>query len=172
MVAGVQQRRDGEMHRSHAARRADRADASFQRRKALLEHCRGRVRNPCIDVACAFEIEQRRGVLGILKNVGCGLIDRDCPRAGDGIRMLACMQTKRFESGRLGCGHVELENDFGFGRHARCATKALRLLAQGFAGAIEGSLFSARSLTLAGDETAMERRFLPSGFALANSTLS
>jgi hypothetical protein len=33
----------------------------------LFEHRRGRVGNPCVNVACAFEIEQRRGVLGILK---------------------------------------------------------------------------------------------------------
>ena len=109
MVAGVKERRDGEVQRGHAARGADRADAAFQRGQALFEHRRGRVRNPGVDVACAFEIEQRRGVLGILKNVGCRLVDRDCTRARDGVRMLAGMQTEGFESGRLGCGHVKLK---------------------------------------------------------------
>ena len=38
MVAGIEQRRDGEMQRGHAARRADRADAALQRGEALFEH--------------------------------------------------------------------------------------------------------------------------------------
>ena len=38
MVAGIHQRRDTQMHRRHAARRADRADAILQRRQPLLEH--------------------------------------------------------------------------------------------------------------------------------------
>ncbi len=111
VVAGVEQGRDRQMQRGHAARRADGADATFQRGKPLFEHRRGRVRNPGIDVSCAFEIEQRRGVVGVLKDVGGGLIDRDRTRAGDGIRMLAGMQAQGLERGRLGCGHVELESD-------------------------------------------------------------
>ncbi len=43
MVAGVKQGSDGEMQRGHAARRADRADAAFQRGKPLFKHRRGRV---------------------------------------------------------------------------------------------------------------------------------
>ncbi len=110
MVAGVQQRRDRQMQRRHAARRADRADAAFQRGKPLLEHRRGRVGNARIDVPGAFQIEQRRGVLGILKDVRGGLIDRNRAGARHGIRMLAGMQAQGFKGGRLGCGHVELEN--------------------------------------------------------------
>ena len=41
MVAGIEQRRNGQMQRGHAARRADRADAGLERREALFEHrCR------------------------------------------------------------------------------------------------------------------------------------
>ena len=98
MVAGIEQRRDGKMQRGHAARRADRADAAFQRGEPLFEHRRGRVRNPGVDMSGAFEIEQRRGMLGILKNVGSGLIDRDCTRARDGIRMLAGMEAQGLET--------------------------------------------------------------------------
>src|SRR6202022_3065121 len=50
--------------------------------------------------------------------------------------MLACMETQGFESGRVGCGHVELRNDavLQVCRAAtRCAIKVLRLLAPGLA---------------------------------------
>ncbi len=114
VVAGVEQGRDRQMQRRHAARGADGADAAFQRGKPLFEHRRGRVRNPRIDVAGAFEIEQRRGVIGILKDVGCGLIDRDRARARDGIGVLAGVQAQGLEGGRLGCGHGDLERRCGW----------------------------------------------------------
>ena len=58
VVAGIEQRRDRQMQRRHAARRADRADAAFQRGEPLLEHRRRRIRNPGVDVPGALEIEQ------------------------------------------------------------------------------------------------------------------
>ena len=121
VVAGVEQRRDRQMQRRHAARGADGADAAFQRGQPLFQHRRGRIRNPCIDVAGAFEIEQRRGVIGILKDVRGGLIDRHRARAGDGVGMLAGVQAEGFESGRLGCGHVGLENAFSVFGQSRIA---------------------------------------------------
>ena len=42
VVAGIEDRRDRQMQRGHAARRADRADAGFQRGEPLLEHRRRR----------------------------------------------------------------------------------------------------------------------------------
>jgi len=72
---------------------------------ALLQHRGRRVRNPGVDMAGTLEVEQRRGVLGILKHVGRGLIDWDGPRARHGIRMLSRMEAEGLESGRLGCGH-------------------------------------------------------------------
>ncbi|OIQ75475.1 hypothetical protein GALL_428610 [mine drainage metagenome] len=136
MIARVQQCRDRQMQRRHAARRADRADAAFQRREPFLEHRRGRVGNPGIDVPSAFQIEQRRGMLGILKDVGSGLIDRDCTSARHGIRMLAGMEAQGVKGGRLGCGHAELEKRWVLqpSRAALgCAIKALGLLAPGLA---------------------------------------
>ena len=103
MVAGIHQRCDRKMQRGHAARGADRADAVFQRRQPLLEHGRGRVGNAGIDVAGALQVEQRCGVVGILKHVGSGLVDRDGACARYGIGMLARMQAQGFEGGRFGC---------------------------------------------------------------------
>ena len=134
VVTGVEKRRDRQMQRRHSARRADGADAIFQRGEPLFEHRRGRVRDPGIDVAGALEIEQRRGVIGVLKHIGRGLIDRNRTRAGDGVGVLAGVEAERFESGRLGCGHVELENAFSVFGQSRmagtCATKTAGLLAQ------------------------------------------
>jgi len=82
MVAGIEQRCDRKMHRGHAARGADRTDAAFERGDALLQHCGRRVGDPRVDVAGAFEVEQRRGVVGILEHVGRGLVDRNRARTG------------------------------------------------------------------------------------------
>ena len=114
VIAGIEQGRDRQMQRRHAARGADGADAAFQRGKPLFEHRRGRVRNPRIDVAGALEIEQRRGVVGILKDVGGGLVDRNRTRPRDGIGVLAGVQAQGLEGGRLGCGHGDLETRCGW----------------------------------------------------------
>ncbi len=74
VVAGIEQRCDRQMQRRHAARGADRADAGFQRCQPLFEHRGRRVGNAGVDMSGAFEIEQRRGVVGILKHVGRGLV--------------------------------------------------------------------------------------------------
>ena len=108
MIAGIEQRGDRQMHRGHAARRADRADAALERGEPLFKHGGRRIGNSRIDVPGAFEIEQRGGVIGILKDVGRRLIDRHGARAGHGIRMLAGVQAQRFKRGRLWRGHVEL----------------------------------------------------------------
>ena len=108
MIAGIHQRRDRQMHRGHAAGGADRADAVFQRRQPFLQHRRRRVGNPGVDVAGALEVEQRRGVIGILKHIGRGLVDRDGARTRHGIGMLAGVQAQGFEGWRFGCGHIGL----------------------------------------------------------------
>ena len=105
VVAGIHQRRDAQVHRRHAARGADRADAVLQRRQPLLEHRGRRVRNAGIDVSGAFQVEQRRRMVGILKHIGSGLVDRNCARAGGGIGMLARMQAQGFKGGRFRCWH-------------------------------------------------------------------
>jgi hypothetical protein len=79
-----------------------------------------------------LQIEQRRGVFGILEDVGCGLVDRDRACAGHGIRTLPGMQAQGLEGGRLGCGHGDLNNDAVrpiIRTAAPCATKAPVLLA-------------------------------------------
>ena len=106
VVAGVQERRDGQMQRGHAARGADRADAAFQCREPLLQYARGRIGDARIDVAGALQIEQRGRVIGILKHVGRGLVDRHRAGAGRGIRMLARMQAQGFERRRFRRGHA------------------------------------------------------------------
>ena len=59
-----------------------------------------------IDVAGAFEIEQRRRVIGIGEDVGGGLVDRHGARAGRRIGALAGVQAERVEGGRTRSGHA------------------------------------------------------------------
>lgn len=110
MFAGADERCDGEMQGGHAARRADRADAAFQRGDPLFEHRYRRIGNPGVDVAGTLEIEQRRRVIGVLKHERGGLVDRHRARAGERIRMLAGIKAERFEGGRLWRRHV---NSYG-----------------------------------------------------------
>jgi hypothetical protein len=67
MVARARERGDGEMHRRHAARRANRADSAFQCRAALPERrwSDSRYAYRCDRRA---QIEQRRCMVGILKD--------------------------------------------------------------------------------------------------------
>ena len=108
MVARAQQGRDGEMHRRLAARGADRADALLQRGEPLLQHRGGRVGDAGVDVAGALQVEQRRGVVGVLEHVGRGLVDRHRARAGHRVGLLAGMQAQGLERGRFRSGHAGL----------------------------------------------------------------
>ena len=108
VVAGVEQRGDGEVHRGHAARRADRADAGFQRRQPFLQHGGRRVGDAGVDVAGALQIEQRGRMVRILKDVGRRLVDRNGARAGHRIGMLAGMQAQGFKGRGLRSGHAGL----------------------------------------------------------------
>ena len=59
-----------------------RADAAFERGNPLLEGGGGRVHDPGVDVAEALQGEELGGVVGVLEDVGRGLIDRHRARAG------------------------------------------------------------------------------------------
>ncbi|MEY9604659.1 hypothetical protein AB7M74_000202 [Bradyrhizobium japonicum] len=121
VIAGIEQRCDGQMQRGHAARGADRADAAFERREPLLQHTGGRIGDARIDVAGALQIEQRGGVVGILEHVGRGLVDRHRAGAGRGIRMLARMQAQGLEGRRFRRRHAWPRWSVGGG--GSCATK-------------------------------------------------
>ena len=111
MVAGTQQRSDGEMHRRHAACGANRADAIFQRRQAFLQHGRRRIGNACVDVAGALQVEQACGVIGIVEHIRGGLIDRHGTRACNRVGMLPGVQAQSLEGGRFRSGHTSSRRD-------------------------------------------------------------
>ena len=104
VVAGIQERRDGQMQRCHAARGADRADAGFQCCEPLFEHRGRRVGDARVDVAGAFEVEQRGGVVGILEHVGRGLVDRHRAGAGAGSGRWPACRLRVSKAGGLGAG--------------------------------------------------------------------
>ena len=105
VVAGAEQRGDGEMHRRHAARRAHRADPLLERGEPLLEHRRRRIGDARVDVAGALEVEQPGGMIGVVEQVRRGLVDRHRARTRDRIGMLPGMQAQGLEGGRLWRGH-------------------------------------------------------------------
>ena len=93
--ARIHQCHHREMERRLPARRADRADAPFQRRNPFFQHRDRGVRNARVDMAGAFEVEERGRLLGVVEDVGGGLIDRHRARAGRRVRLLARMQAQR-----------------------------------------------------------------------------
>ena len=93
--AGVHQGRHGEVKRRLPARRADRADTPFQRRDSLLQHRHRRVGDAGVDMACALQVEERGRLLGVVEDVGGGLVDRHGARASRGVRLLARVQAQR-----------------------------------------------------------------------------
>ena len=105
MRAGAHQRRHREVQRGLSARRRHRADAAFERGDALLEHRRGRVGDARVDMARAFQIEQRGGIIGVGEDIGGGLVDRHRARAGRRVGLLAGMQAQRVEFRQLGIDH-------------------------------------------------------------------
>ena len=106
LVARLQQRVEGEHLRRVARGDGKRRRAAFERRDALLQHRLGRVHDARIDVAEGLEIEQSRRVLGIVEDIGRGLIDRRGARAGRGVGLGAGMDGERVEAGLPVSGHV------------------------------------------------------------------
>jgi hypothetical protein len=90
------------MKGGHAAGGADRADAVFQRGETLFKHRNGRIGDARIDVARALQIEQRRGMIGVLKDVGRRLIDRNGAGAGDGSGCWPACRLSVSNAGGLG----------------------------------------------------------------------
>ena len=81
LVAGREQRHQGDELRRHAARHRHRAGGVLQRRDALLEHRGRRVADAGVDVAVLLELEELRGGVGVVEHVGGGLVDRHRARA-------------------------------------------------------------------------------------------
>ena len=105
MVAGIEQGCDRQMHGRLAAGGCDRADAVFQRRQPFLQYRGGRVGDAGIDVAGAFQVEQRRRVVRILEHIGRRLVDWHRAGAGRGIGTLAGVKAQRFKCGWFWRGH-------------------------------------------------------------------
>ena len=72
--------------------------AILQRRDAFLQHRRGGIYDAGIDVAEDLKIEQRRGMVGIFKGEGGGLVDRRRPRPGGGIGLGPGMNAQGVET--------------------------------------------------------------------------
>ena len=61
-----------------ARRNRERADAAFEFGDAALQDGRRRIADTGVSVAVDLKIEQRRAVIGAVKCVGRGLVDRNC----------------------------------------------------------------------------------------------
>ena len=96
--AGRHQREEGEHLRGMARGGDGAAAAAFQRREPRLERGIGRVGQPRIDEAHGLQVEQRRGMVGIVEDIGRGLVDRQGARAGRRIGRGAGMQRQGLEA--------------------------------------------------------------------------
>ena len=122
----------GEGESSHSA---------FKGRDPLLEHIRGWIHDPRVDVAELLQREQILGVLRAVELVGGGLVDRNRHRSGgwigpvarvqhDGFRSLGCVAhwgVLRFVSW-FGCGPVAMFCCVPPGRGRGCALNNLFII--------------------------------------------
>jgi len=102
VVAGPHECGDGQEQGGHARGGGYRPDTTLERRQPLLQGGHGRVRDPAVDVALPFQIEQAGRVFHITEHVGGGLIDWDGAGAMVGIGMMAGVHAQRVEVQKLG----------------------------------------------------------------------
>ena len=98
MIALLHQRQDRGHLRRHAGTRGEPGAAVFERRHALLEDRRGRIGQAHIDIAESLQVEQARGVLGVLEDIGRRLVNRYRARAGDRVGDLPRVQAKGLDA--------------------------------------------------------------------------
>ena len=84
--------------------------AALERGDALLEHVRGRVHDPGVDVPELLEPEQARGVRGVVEHVAGRGVDRHRARVRGRVRLLAGVQGEGLgsEGGRVELSHVAI----------------------------------------------------------------
>src|SRR6185369_9643945 len=102
MTAATHQGGNGEMQSRMTTCRRDRTDTAIECGDALFQHSDGRIADTAVDVTGSLEIEQRRGMIAVIEDVRCRLIDRHRASTGGGINLLATMQTQRFRAGKFG----------------------------------------------------------------------
>ena len=95
LVAGSGKGDDGERLRRLARGGGEGCRAAFESRDALLKDVGGGVHDAGVDVAELLEREETAGVVGILEEVGGGLVDGHGTRAGGGVGRLAGMDGER-----------------------------------------------------------------------------
>ncbi len=91
LVAGHQERQEGDELRGHAAGRRHRPCRALERRDALLKDGRRRVADPRVDVAVLLQLKELCRLLRVLENKRGRLVDRNRPGAGHRVRYVAGM---------------------------------------------------------------------------------
>ena len=102
LVAGAGQGLDGERLGGLAGCDGERGRSALQRSDALLQHVGGGVHQAGVDVAELLEAEEARRVVGIVEDVGGGLVDGHGARVGCGVHHLTGVNCKRGKM-LLGC---------------------------------------------------------------------
>ena len=85
----------GVIQRGLSRAHAQSLDAALQFGDAAFQHGSGRVADAAVAIARDFEIEQSRAVIGAVKLVSDGLIDRDRNGLGRRVGLIAAMNSDR-----------------------------------------------------------------------------
>ena len=102
MGAGVGQVEQGDRDGLLSAGECQGPDAALQGRHPLLEDVGRGIHQPGIDPAHLLQGEQIGRVLGALEDVAGGLVDRHCPGAGRGVRLLSGVNRQRARGRAVG----------------------------------------------------------------------
>ena len=97
VVAGAGDVEDREGDGGGARGEGQRPDAALEGGHPLLEDVGRRVHDPRVDVAGPLQAEELGGVLGVVKDVGRGLVDRHGTGVGRRVRLLAGVQGEGLE---------------------------------------------------------------------------
>ena len=111
LVARLEQRVKDEVLGGVPRGDGERRGAAFERGNAGFEDRLRRIGDAGVDVAERLEAEQRRGVVGIIEDEGCRLVDGRDARAGRRVGRgsgMYCERGKSRRRGRLAVGHDPL----------------------------------------------------------------
>ena len=111
-IARPQQGMKGDQLRRMARCQRQRRRPALEGGDARLQHRRGRVHDPGIDIAECPQREQVGGMLDILEDKGGGLVDRGDPGTGHGIGLRTGVNGEGAETGRVVVvGHPNLPGE-------------------------------------------------------------
>src|SRR5690606_6254523 len=112
---------DRKEERSMARRRGEPGNPSIEGGDPFLQHRDRRITQARIEIAGLLQIEERRGMVAVAKDIGGCLVDRHGPGAGDRVRALPRVQGEGIEFWKAGLCHATAPSRTASPEHSEAA---------------------------------------------------